>query len=92
VSWVDAVYDTDHQDVRETALAPGARVHVDDWIITNRSGHTLDVAVWVNPQQRHIKVWDPTGRSKESIEVNLTADDMTGERGALRVDQMYRPG
>ena len=93
MSWVDAVYETAQDDnVRETVLAPGARVHVDWAVVTNHSDREISVAIWVNPRQKHVKVWDPTGKNGESIEANFTGDDTSLRRGSLSVDRLTEPG
>jgi hypothetical protein len=92
MSWVDAVYDTvQDKDVRETRLDPGQRVHVDWAVVTNNGQQPIDVAIWVNPRQPHVKVWDPTGKNGASIEANFTGDDTHLERGSLSVDRLTSP-
>jgi hypothetical protein len=49
------------------------------------------VAIWVNPRQPHVKVWDPTGKNGASIEANFTGDDTHLERGSLSVDRLTSP-
>jgi hypothetical protein len=101
VTWSDAVTETQADDVRETVLEPGARVHVDaptgapwagTYVITNLGDRSMQVAIWVNPRQPNVKVWDPTGKNPNSIEVQFTGEDTTAERGALRVDRLTQPG
>jgi hypothetical protein len=92
MSWVDAVYDTVADvNVRETRLDPGQRVHVDWAVVTNNGDQPIDVAIWINPRQPHVKVWDPTGRNSASIEATFTGDDMHLERGSLSVDRLTSP-
>lgn len=102
MTWTDAVIDTvADKDVRETVLKPGQRVHVDSptnaqwagiYAITNTTDREIKVAIWVNPRQPNVKVWDPTGKSNESIEVNFTGDDRHAERGGLTIDRLTQPG
>lgn len=94
MTWTDAVIETpsDVTNVRETRLDPGTRVHVDWAVVTNNGPHPMDVAVWINPRQPEVRVWDPTGRDKASIQVMFTGDDMHAERGVLSVDRLTQPG